>query len=163
VRVGGRSVGTDGFRQITGATTVPFNQWSNVGGVLDFPNDTIRTYLNGVSDGSGAATFANTSYTQATAPTVGDALGSSTSPPGGTTEQFDGLIAEVAVWAGDIGDTGMYQLAKAFSPKLVRFNLARIYFPLIGRATPERDIVGGLIGNVTGSVPAAAHPRIIRI
>lgn len=163
IRVGGRSVGTDSFQRLDGPTTVPFNTWSNIGAVLDYANDQERVYFNGALDASAAKVFGNTTYTQNSAPTVGDAIGSSTSPPGGTAEQFDGYIAELAVWAGDIGDTGMYQLARRFAPKLVRFNLARVYFPLIGRSNPERDIVGGLTGNITGSIPDAPHPPIIRV
>ena len=75
---------------------------------------------------------------------------------------FNGTIAEVAIWSG----TGLLlvdvlQLAKGYSPLLVRPEGLYGYWPLIGRTSPEIDLINGngmALGNAPGT---ASSPRII--
>src|ERR1044072_7635251 len=73
---------------------------------------------------------------------------------------FNGLIAEYARWDRILSAGEIDLLAKDYSPRFISRSLI-FYSPLIGKASPEPDIKGGLTGTVTGAT-AAAHPRIIR-
>ena len=74
---------------------------------------------------------------------------------------FSGLIAEVGVWdiALNAAERGM--LAAGFSPLMVRPDRLVAYYPLIGRNSPETDIVGGINLTLTNAPSLGAHPRII--
>lgn len=72
---------------------------------------------------------------------------------------FSGDLAEVAVWDVAFTAPQMALLAKAVSPLLVRPEALVFYCPIIGRYSPEIDVVGGRDMTVTGAV-ASAHPRI---
>jgi hypothetical protein len=158
VRVGGRSQSLDSFQAVSGATTVSAGTVYGVGGVLDLSGDSIRVYLDGAQDASSAATFANASYTNGT-PTAADSISGAVGS--GSSTFFDGRIAEVAIWAGDIGAAGFGVLAQRVSPMLVRPDLLVSYWPLIGRESPERDRFGGVGATITGTVATADHPRVV--
>jgi hypothetical protein len=163
-RITGRSVNTDARGSVSGATTIATGSWVSIGGVLDFAGDAVRVYLNGVQDGSAAVTFANATYTQGV-PTSGDSIGGIYLPTPATADQFDGNIAEVSIYAGDIGADGFLSLGKAYDARNVLPGLLAELFPLFGPA----DIKGRLAeltGTITGSIPQSTvdpgHPRIIR-
>ena len=61
--MGGRSVVTDGFQQFNGTIATTTEGWIYHVGILDIPNDTIKTYKNGGNAISGSVTFGNTTYT----------------------------------------------------------------------------------------------------
>lgn len=159
VRISARSVSTDTLRQATSSGTIAAGR-HHVGGVANFTGDTITVYLNGAaSGGAQAAAFGNNTYTYGTA-TVADAVGSDNIPPSTTAEQFGGDLAEIALWGVDIGADGFAALAKGVSPLLVRPEALLQYLPLIGRYSPETDLVNGVNGTITGTIAAAAHPRV---
>ena len=79
---------------------------------------------------------------------------------GGTQNNHaDGQIAEAAVYDIALTAADVVVLSKAFSPLLVRRDALVSYWPIIGRTSPEVDIVGGLNMTVTEAT-VAPHPRI---
>jgi hypothetical protein len=158
VRVAGRSQTSDTFHALNGTTQLTFGSWAAVGGVLDFNGDAIRVYVNGSQEASAAKAFSASSYALGT-PTEEDSIGGLGTPPA-TADQFDGRIAELAVWRSDIGTAGYLQLSKGISPLLVSPSTLVFYMRLIGQST-EVDIVGGVKAVITGSIPVTTHPRVI--
>ena len=77
------------------------------------------------------------------------------------TQYVSGLIAEAAIWDTELSDADALILARGYSPLLVRPENLVAYWPLIGRTSPEIDVVGRFELTVTGAV-VAAHPRILR-
>jgi len=128
LKVQGRSETGETLRSLSGATPVPTGQWVSVGFRCDFANDvTNAVFLNGSSDNDGAMSWDTTAYTPGV-PTLNDRIGSH--PGGVVTQWFDGRIAEVVLWAGDISDAGFAALAKGWHPPEVARPLC--YFPLLG-------------------------------
>jgi hypothetical protein len=157
VQISARSVSGDGLQTGASTSTVSTGTEAVIGGVADIANDQIRVYLNGAQNGATASvTFGNATYTLGT-PSANDYLGGTNTP---SNEQFDGRVSEVAIWAGDIGAAGFAMLGKRVSPLLVRPNLLVGYWPLLGNASPEVDLVSGKNGTITGTVAKADHPRI---
>lgn len=74
---------------------------------------------------------------------------------------LDGAEAEVAFWSVALGQADSDMLADGASPLLVRPDALAAYWPLIGRTSPEVDLVGSYPLTVSGAV-AAAHPRVLR-
>lgn len=72
----------------------------------------------------------------------------------------DGRVAELAFWDVVLTDPEIIALSKAYSPLLIRPASLIFYASLIGRNSPELDIVGGTSGTLTGTANIA-HPRII--
>lgn len=160
VRVGGRSGNADSFQAANGTTVLAAGTEYRIGGVLDYANDKIRVYVNGVQEANLTVTFSNSAYTHGTASAV-DAIGGDNIPSSNTNAQFDGRLSEICIWAGDIGDDGFAQLADCVSPALIRPNLIVDYLPLMGANSPERGWFGELSGTIAGTVAKADHPRII--
>lgn len=161
LRPGGRSVSTDSFQNRNANTEVTTGAWHHFGGVLDFANDLITPYYEGVAENSGAATFNNTTYTHGTISST-DGIGKGVGDTILITDvQWDGRLAEVAVWAGDIGAAGYASLYKGFSPLLVRPDLLVNYWPLMGRYSPEIDLISGKNGTINGTIANDVHPRVI--
>jgi len=158
--IGGRSVVTDGFQSKSATTTFTSGAWHACGGVCDFAGDVVTPYYQGVAEGGGAVTFANPAFTYGAA-TNHDMIGAADNAPGSTAQQFDGRIAEVAIWTVDIGANGFASLAKGYSPPFVRPDKLIFYADLLGRGSPERDLRSGATGTITGSVPVYAHVPII--
>lgn len=163
LRVGGRSGTGDGFQARNATSSFTTGTWHACGGVLDFAGDAITPYFNGVSEGGGAVTFANSTYTDSSiSRSQQDAIGGQESPAPSTASQTDGRIAELCIWFGSraVTDDEFAGLADSVSPKLIAPDLGRIYFPLIGQGSNERDYIRGLTGTITGTVSASAHPRV---
>lgn len=163
VRMAGRSVVTDGYQIKDGTTNITTGSWWSVGGVNNISGDTITPYVNGAAEGGGAVTFGNASYTIGTTDANVEFIGAglATQPRSNTSTQFDGRIAELAIWTDDIGAAGFAMLAKGFSPLMVRPDALLCYWPLIGNYSPEIDLISGKNATVNGTVAAASHPRII--
>ncbi|MGH7178543.1 MAG: LamG-like jellyroll fold domain-containing protein [Tepidisphaeraceae bacterium] len=160
VRCGGRSTSSDGLQTSNGATTITTGA-HHVGGVLNVSGDTIMTYLDGAQDSSTAVTFANTTWTNEI-PSDDDSIGTrGATPPVATSSQFDGSIAELAIWIAAIGTPNFAALAKGVSPRVILPTALVAYWPLIGYASPEIDLFGGKNGTITGTVAKAVHPRVI--
>jgi hypothetical protein len=76
------------------------------------------------------------------------------------TQQFSGRIAEAAVYGADLTDQ-LDELYAGYSPLQVQPQSLIVYCPLIGRADPEVDLVGGNSFTLEDSPIAAAHPPIL--
>lgn len=72
---------------------------------------------------------------------------------------YDGLIAEVAVWNRVLSADEIAILSDAFSPAFIPNGLV-FYAPLMGNYSPEIDLRYGTTGSFTGTAKAN-HPRII--
>lgn len=102
-------------------------------------------------------------------PTVGEAtlrnpnvnfkIGCGTTSGGGNTEFTDGQISECAYWQGITHRASHWtQIYRGFSPFLVSPGFLEIYLPLIGRGSPEPELIAGKNGTLTGTA-AIPHPR----
>lgn len=163
LRAGGRSVNTDGFQAVTGATNLSTGVQYSVGCVFDYTNDRIRLFVNGAQDANTAVTFANNTLTQtAGTNTTHDAIGAgfSGAVPPSTTRQMDGRISELSIFASDIGLAGFQALSDGYAADTIGPS-PTFYFALLGDDSPERDHYGGLSGTITGTVAQADHPRVI--
>jgi hypothetical protein len=153
---------SEGFEVREGGTDIVAGNQYAAGASIDLTGDRMDVYLDGVNDGGGAEAFTATAYTPGS-PARDDAIGADRgSGTPSQTSQFDGRIAEVAVWTEDIGSDGFAQLAKGFSPLLVRPEALVFYMPLLGFGAdgPEIDLAGGYAGTITGTIAIADHPRV---
>lgn len=96
------------------------------------------------------------------------AVGDMTSPPTnhsigsqspGSSEKFDGSIAELAFWDTDLSDEEVEALSKGFSPLLVRPQNLDFYMPLV--RDNDQDIIRGVSYTPVSSPTIDDHPRII--
>lgn len=76
-------------------------------------------------------------------------------------QPFGGFIAEVGIWNVRLSDGAIAALAEGVSPILVRSDALVAYWPLIGRYSPEIDLIGGIDMTLTGSPANVAHPAMI--
>lgn len=126
------------------------NQWTHAAAVFDTGSTT--AYINGGS-----------AVTDGDAPTIGAidryAVGRfSDSTP---SAYFSGDLAEVAVWNAALTPAEITSLAAGVCPLLVRPDALVSYVPLVGRTSPEIDLVSGAALTVTGAT-ASDHPRAFR-
>lgn len=163
LRVGGRSQNADGFQARNATSSFSIETWHSCGGVWDFDNDTITPYFNGAAENGGSVTFGSSTYSDGS-PTTPDYIGAfgSSPPPSSSAEQTDGRLAEFALWNADIGADGFADLAEGRSALSVCPHLLVVYFRLLGTTSPERDIISGASGTITGTIAKADHPRIIQ-
>jgi hypothetical protein len=72
----------------------------------------------------------------------------------------DGKMAEVAIWDVTLNASEVSSLGSSFSPLLVRPASLISYWSLIGRLSPELDLVGAINGTVNGAV-VFEHPPVL--
>lgn len=75
---------------------------------------------------------------------------------------WNGELSEVAIYDVGLTDTEIVSLAKKADPRVIRPVSLAGYWPLIGRYSPEIDLVGGNNGTLTGPPTNAVHPSIFR-
>ena len=145
--------GTGIVLNVIGTTDAADGAWHTVGFVArQASGGTGRVYVDGVDEASGANSAAWTFNGQALR--LGLHQDAFWSP-------FVGDIAEVAIWDVELDANEFAALHKGFTPDRIRPSSLVSYWPLIGKAATELDIVGGRGGTVTGTT-AAAHPRVIQ-
>jgi hypothetical protein len=127
------------------------NVWQHACGTIDSSN--IEAFLDGVSDGSTSNTR---SY-----PSGIDRITLGVRDSGSQIQFFNGELGEAGVWNVVLTQAEIDSLATGVSPLLIRPSSLIAYWPLIGRTSPEIDIVGGFDQTVTGATQAA-HPRVIQ-
>lgn len=129
--------------------------WAHACGV--FASDTSRAaYLNGGSKGTDTANRVPATSID----TVGVGVGVIST---GLAGAWVGDIAEVAFWNVALTDDEVASLAKGVSPLLVRPTSLVAYWPILGNDSPEQDRWKNKYDlTVSGSLPKASHPRIIR-
>jgi len=77
------------------------------------------------------------------------------------SDPVTGRIAECGVWNVALSDAELLMLSKGFSPLQIRPESLIAYWPILGRTSPEIDLVGRLELTVTGPPLVKEHPRII--
>ena len=77
------------------------------------------------------------------------------------TNYWSGSIGEGGLWNVALTDAEAAVLATGISPLAVRPQSLVAHWPLIGRTSPEIDLVGGFDMTLNNSPTAAAHPRVI--
>lgn len=165
LRVGGRSA-DEGFQFKDTTTTIATDgSWTRLGGVFNFAAGTITPYINGGAEGGGGVTFSNTTWINNVPTTTNDIVGGDAASGGGgptaTGQQFDGRIAEWAIWRIDIGATAFANLALGYLPSVVHATQPVFWMRLLGDTSPEPSVISSVQGTITGSVPQATHPPII--
>ena len=105
VKIGGRSVSGDTFKEVTGATIVTVRRWFHVVGVVSYRTNTISVFVNGVRDGIASVSFGSSVY-QASTGSLSDAIGSNLG-----NEPFFGNIDDVRVYTRAITQTEISLLA----------------------------------------------------
>jgi hypothetical protein len=130
------------------ATGYTAGVWCHAAAV--FASSTSRTaYLNGA---------AGTTNTTSNTPS-----GVSRTDIGGSTgNSMSGQLAEIGVWSVALEASEIAALAAGACPLLVRPDSLVSYWPLMGRYSPEIDVVGGLDLTLNASPAYADHPRIFR-
>lgn len=152
IRVGQEWVGTN-YKAAKTTAGPSANTWAHACGVWAAVND-LRAFLNGGSKGTNttgtsAPTTRNTTY-------IGGFYWG-----GALRNYFSGMIAEAAIWNIDLSDGDAATLALGVSPLKVKPDYLVAYWPLIGRVSPEIDIIGRYEMTLSGTNPAA-HPRLLR-
>lgn len=127
VIAGGRSVYTDGFQGSTGSTILTAGRWYSIAVIYDWGNDTIEIFIDGISEGSDAVTFANATYTQGGTPAnEPDTLGSDQQdPPADTTAVLNGCIAYLTIWNRALEANELLSIAKGVRP--IRYSTSIVY------------------------------------
>lgn len=141
---------TQGVSTTTGYSV---NTWHHACGV--FTSDTARTaYI----DGGSSATVSTPSISDPTA----DAFNiGAWQDSAGYKQYMSGMIAHAAIWNAALTAAEVASLAKGMDPRQIRPESLIAYWPLVGKAAPEIDIVGGYGLTLSTSAPtAAAHPRV---
>lgn len=122
--------------------------WTHAAAV--FATTTSRTaYINGGSSGTSTSTRNNPSGLDSVS--IGR-LGYST-----PINYLNGRTAEVGVWNAELTATEIATLAKGVSPLLVRADALVSYWPIVGRTSPEIDLMGAHPLTLTGTVQVD-HP-----
>jgi hypothetical protein len=131
----------------SGAYTVspPVGEWHHYVAIED--GDSRNVYYDGAA---GTANNDTVTLTGLDETTIGCAQLS-----GGTNYHFNGQIAEVAIWNVILSASEITMLSLGVSPLFVRPQSLVSYWPIIGRTSPEIDLVGG-DGMVLNASPATA-------
>ena len=110
-------------------------------------------YVNGTEVAYAAGVNATGTETATNSVYFGSYLGSSL--------WFNGKIAEFAYWNTMLEVAQIVGLSRGYSPLLFKPQSLISYHQLIGRTSPEIDLVGGYGMTLANAPTAAAHPRII--
>jgi hypothetical protein len=144
------------------AKTGSSSAWANVGGRILISTDQMEAFVNGVSGGVSSTPFTTTSWVDGV-PTSPDYVADNADQSLG--DGMSALIAEVAIWNGDIGAAGFASLAKRVSALMIRPDLLIFYMPLLRKVTSgffpidvmgASHATGGPVGGWVGE-----HPPIV--
>lgn len=133
-------------------TTQNYNAWNH--GCIVATNSTDRAvFLNGGGK--------NTDTTSVSFPSGIDRV--SINRIGDSTPSSDGpaYLAEAAIWSVALTDDEVTILSKGYSPPFVRPQSLVFYAPVIGRTSPEIELVSGFNMAITGTTTAEAHPPVM--
>ena len=145
-------------------------EWSSSQGAwsIDYPDTAYHNYV--ITYDSGDTGNDPIIYKDGTSVTVTDRLTPSGTLATDNTElnigsntaraqTWDGSIAEFAIWNRILTAAEAKGIGAGFSPLFYPNGLV-LYTPLIGRSSPEIELIKGTGGTVNGAV-VAAHPPII--
>lgn len=138
------------------STTISADTWFHACAV--FASSTSRAaYLNGAGKGTNTGSRTPSGVNRTSIGVVNGTAVYDPFAPAGT-----GDIAEVAIWNIALSDADVASLATGVSPLLVHPEALVGYWPLIGNNSPENNLLSNTsVMSITGSLSAAAHPRII--
>lgn len=156
--VAGRSRVSDSFQSKVGTTDLGTGTYKSVGAVFDYGAATITPYISGTAEGGGSVTWGTTAYDHTVAVGFVDGIGH-----GGTLStatQFDGRIAELAIWDVALTSGDFTSLAGGAAANTVDSGNLIVYMRIIGTDSPETDLINGFSGTITGSLPQDTHPTI---
>ncbi len=76
------------------------------------------------------------------------------------TSYADALIAEAGVWDAVLTSAEFAMLALGYSPLFIRLQSLVAYWPLLGRTSPEIDLVGARSLTLNSAPATADHPPV---
>lgn len=135
-------------RRSSGSASGLFDQWVHLAGVWS-GTASRQLFINGV---------AQTAESTSNAPNSPDQLRFGLGHTGGSP--LAGRAAECGLWDSALVQAQITLLALGFSPLAVRPADLVGYWPLIGRTSPEIDVVGGSGLTLVDAPAVAVHPRI---
>lgn len=132
----------------TSGANITAGNWYHGCGV--FTSSTSRAaYVNG--------NFKGTDTTANTVGSVTNIVLGGAYVAGGIAPNWNGLLADAAVWSVALTDNEVAALAKGVPAYLIRPAALKIYYPLYGLASPEPDFSGNAANStLAGSPPAGA-------
>jgi hypothetical protein len=119
LRVSARSITGEALEQIPSTVAIATQQWVHVVGVIDYANDKIYGYTNGIEIIDSSVTLQEAIYTRGTgvsAPTYYDSIGSI---EGATPLWFGGMIDEVTPFAVGLSPEEVLALYNATKGKFI--------------------------------------------
>ena len=135
----------------TTANLATLNAWNHALGIFNTStNRSIR--LNGGTAVTNTTSVTNASSTNVTIGAFQTNLA--------VAEYFDGSIAELGIWEVVLTDAEQLMLSKGVSPLLVRPASLMLYFPLVGRNSPEIELTNSYNMTLTNSPTVDVHPRV---
>jgi len=148
--ISANSWSTDGYHRANATAASSHGVWQHATGVWASQSSR-AAYLNGGSKGTDTNLNDNTQ--------VPNELNIGYGPwSGGTTDKWNGYLAETAIWNVALTDEEVAILAKGFSPRFVRPQNLVFYLPGVRNIQDLRKGVTLIQG---GTVSTIAHPRII--
>lgn len=132
-----------------GTTEIVANTWYH-GGASWVSSTERPLWLNGVNEATDTDAETPANLDSVTIGAAGD------SSPG---DYFDGDIAEVAIWDVELVAADWLALAAGASPLLVRPASLIRYWPMVGRNSPETELIIASELTLTNTT-TAAHPRV---
>lgn len=130
--------------------TLSTSAWTHLGWTWD-TDDAVAFYLNGVANGTASRTVGGNTDEAAEIGTL--------HVTGGF--DVDGDLAEFAAWNAILGAADFAALAKRYSPRLIRLADLVSHVSILGRTSPEPDVIGGTAWTINGTLTQAAHPPMM--
>lgn len=135
------------------ADALTANVWTHLAFTWNVANNRPLLFINGLP--VTATSGADKSGTQAAWTGVSAIIGNRA----GNDRVLSGRIAEWGIWNRVLKDSEIKPLGKGYSPRFIPNGLI-MYYPLIGKNSPESDVKGDIPGVVTGAI-ANSHPKVI--
>ena len=163
LRVGGRSQAGDAYQSHQSTAVYNYGEEHHFVGVLDYANDMVHLYVDGVLEGSTAATFGSTTYNQGS-PTRTDAIGGASSSANLTSSLMNEvLVLDTPISAAqasqlyqehleELALTSVPQSSRVAVPEPVKTD--NIAFQLTG------DTVDGVFKNIYGIETASVDAGV---
>lgn len=137
--------------QLESSTVIAINTWYHICGVCAANNDR-RIFTNGGGKATGTTNVTDAGVP--TAVTIGARQSNS------VTGWHDGLIADVAIWAGVLSDDEVLAASKSITHSMIRPDILVAHWDLFGRRSAETDFIGGRNLTHVNSPTQAGHPRL---
>lgn len=144
---------SNSFANLVNDRSLNFNQWYHAVITSDTTGPSNRYSEDGIFIGNNDNETRGTVQTELT-------LGAANDAP--TTLQSECILAEFGIWHGVILSAAeITALSLGYSPRLISPQNLVGYYPLIGRTSPEIELMAGNDGVVNGNPTAFPHPSMI--